>query len=210
MLNHKFDTQGVEAMNKSCAAYANKGETFSKTMSLTARLKIACAAQILGHHALWTIIYHEFGLNLGVTLSTYLKTKDIGKRRRRVFRRTKAYKTNRKEGWTNKYKMLREKQMNDNKNGLDYETGLAMTLARSQIKEYKVERNPKGTPEDKLRCPYHHPNWCTVLGHNSMRDKKCMMKGKSPEIQKAAKDEIQKDLVLEQMKLDSETSSKYC
>ena len=43
-----------------------------------------------------------------------------------------------------------------------------------------------------------------------MRDKKCMMKGKSPEIQKAAKDEIQKDLVLEQMKLDSETSSKYC
>ena len=40
---------------------------------------------------------------------------------------------------------------------------------------------------------------------------KCMMKGKSPEILKAAKDEIQNDLVLlEQMKMDSEKSSKYC
>ena len=36
------------------------------------------------------------------------------------------------------------------------------------------------------------------------------MKGKAPEILKAAKDEIQKDLILEQMKIDTENSSKYC
>ena len=210
MLNHKFDTQGVEAMNKSCSAYANKGETFSKTMSLTARLQIACATQIIGHHALWTRIYRSVGLPLGMTLTQYLRRKDKDKEKNHAFRRTKDYKTNRKIGWTNKYKVLREKQMNDNKNGLDYETGLAMTLARSRLKENKVERNPKGTPNKKLRCPYHHPNWCNVLGHNSMRDAKCLMRGKTPDILKAAKDEIQKDLVLAQMNLDSESSSKYC
>ena len=32
MLNHKFDTQGVEAMNKLCLAYANRDETYSNTM----------------------------------------------------------------------------------------------------------------------------------------------------------------------------------
>lgn len=53
--------------------------------------------------------------------------------------------------------MLREKQMSDNSNRLDYETGLAMTLARSRLKENKVERNPKGTADEKLQYPYHHP-----------------------------------------------------
>ena len=31
MINHGYDTQGIEAMNKSCSAFATKGETFSKT-----------------------------------------------------------------------------------------------------------------------------------------------------------------------------------
>ena len=100
--------------------------------------------------------------------------------------------------------------MYDNKNGLVYKTGITMTLARSRLREKNVEQNPEGTADNKLRCPYHYPKWCTVLGHNSRRNDKCMIKGKLPEILKAAKDEIQKDLVLEQMKLDSKKSSKYC
>ena len=38
MLNHGYKTQGVKEMNKSCLAYANKGEIFSKTMPLTTRV----------------------------------------------------------------------------------------------------------------------------------------------------------------------------
>ena len=104
--SHKFDTEGVEAMNKLCPSYANKGETYSKTMSLTARLNIECMAQILGHHVLWTRIYQSVGLPLSVTLWKYLKTKDNDKARQHEFRRTKEYKTNRKNGWTKKYKLL--------------------------------------------------------------------------------------------------------
>ena len=48
------------------------------------------------------------------------------------------------------------------------------------------------------------------MGHISMRHDDCFMKGKSLEIQKAAKDKIQKDLLVEQMELDSDSSSKYC
>ena len=81
MMNHNYDTQGVEAMNKSCSAVAQKGETFSKTMSLTARLQVACASQIVGHHQLWTRIYASIGLGLGDTLSQYLEKKDRDKTR---------------------------------------------------------------------------------------------------------------------------------
>ena len=72
MLNHGCDTHGVEVMNKSCLAYANKGETFSKSMSLTTRLEIAYLVQILGHYELWRCIYGEMGLPMGKSMETYL------------------------------------------------------------------------------------------------------------------------------------------
>ena len=79
MMNHSHDTQGVEAMNKSCSANAPKGETFSKTMSLTTRLQVACVSQIVVRHVLWTSIYASVGMKLGDTLSIYLKPKDKDK-----------------------------------------------------------------------------------------------------------------------------------
>ena len=41
MLNHGYNTQCVEAMNKSCVLYTTKGDTFSKRMWQTTRLEIA-------------------------------------------------------------------------------------------------------------------------------------------------------------------------
>ena len=87
-------------MNKSCSAYAAKGETYSKTMSLTARLQIVCALQIIGHHALWKRIFNSVGLPLGETLSRILKNKDSDKTKQHKFRRTKKYKIARRIGWT--------------------------------------------------------------------------------------------------------------
>ena len=155
------------------------------------------AITLCGHASTHLRIYASIGIGLGDTLSKYLKDKDKDKTARHDVRKLVKYKTSRKIGWTNKYKQLREKQMYDNKNGLGYETGMSMALARSRLKEKNVERNPEGAAKKKLRCPYHHPKWCTVLGHNSRRSDTCMMKGKPPEILKAAKYEIQKDLVLE-------------
>ena len=108
------------------------------------------------------------GLPLGKTLSRLLKIKYNDKTKRHRFRMTKEYKKDRKEVWTNNYKLLREKQMSNNKNRLDYEAGLIMTLARSILKLNKVKQNPKGTADVMLRCPYHQRNWCNALEHTSM------------------------------------------
>ena len=70
-INHLFDTQGVEAMNKSCSVFATKGETFSKTIPITTRLEIAYAARIVGHHELWRRIYESVGMVLGHVLSNF-------------------------------------------------------------------------------------------------------------------------------------------
>ena len=85
-INHSFDTQGVEAMNKSCSAFATKGETFSKTMSLTTRLEVACAAQIVGHHELWRRMYKLAGMVLEHVLSKSLSIKDKNKGKRHTKR----------------------------------------------------------------------------------------------------------------------------
>ena len=100
MLIINYNTQGVEAINKTCSTYAIKGETYSKTMSLTARLQIACAAQILGHHALWKRIFDSVGLPVGNVLSTVLKKKIMIKRNNIWLEGRKKYKTAREVGWT--------------------------------------------------------------------------------------------------------------
>ena len=59
----------------------------------------------------------------------------------------------------------------------------------------KIDRNPKGILQADMKCPYYHPDLCCVLGHASRRDKNCALHGKSAEIVKHAKDEIEKGLI---------------
>ena len=101
---------------------------------------VACASQIVRHHDLWTRIYASVGLKLSDTLSIYLQQKDKDKTLWHDTRKSVKYKSNRKVKWTNKYKLLREVQMYDNKNGLGYETGMTMALARNRV---KVENSKK-------------------------------------------------------------------
>ena len=210
ILNHGYDTQGVKAMNKSCSAYANKGETFSKTMSLTTRLEIACSVQILGHYELWRRIYGETGLPLGKSMEKYLVRKDVNKGQRTKHSRTKLYKRNRKKEWNKKYKVLRDKQMLDVKDGTSYESGLALSQAKATVKLTNKQRNNKDTPKDQWKFPYHHHKFCTVLGHTTCRNAMCEMKGKSKEFLEHAKNEIFRDLITEQLRIDSETAGTYC
>ena len=212
MLNHTFDTQGVEAMNKSGSALAPKGETYSKTMSLTTRLEIACATQIIGHHRLWQRIYTSMGMTLGFNLDRFLINKDKFKDKRHKYRRSVEYKIFRKKDWNAKYNALRDLQMRDNKEGKTYEAGMALTMARSRIKEQKKKTKQRlgDVPLHLRKCTYHHPLYCTVLGHTTCGSKQCMMKGKSPVFLKEAKKLIENDLIKEQMRIDADTASKYC
>ena len=210
-LNHPYDTQGVKAMNKSCSALAPKGETFSKTISLTARLELACAIQIVGHYEVWNRIYKSMGIKLGSILRRFLKNIDTAKKRRHEYRRSVEYKVFRKKDWNDKYKALRELQMRDNKEGKTYEAGMALSLARSRVKECKKKQKEKlnDIPLHLRQCTYHHPQFCTVLGHTTCGSKECMMKGQPADVLKQAKKTIENDWIKEQMKLDSDTASKY-
>ena len=110
-LSHEYDTQWVEVMNKSCSSFIQKGEIFYKTMSLTTRLQVACAAKVIGHRVLWERIFQSTGVGLGPEFNRYLKIKDKEKCQRHAYTKTKKYKVDRRKNWNNKYKILREKQM---------------------------------------------------------------------------------------------------
>ena len=70
--------------------------------------------------------------------------------------------------------------MNDEKTGKTYGAGVALKTAKKKAKNTltAASRNPKGTPKELLRCPYHHPLYCTVLGHTSCASKECGAKPK--------------------------------
>ena len=69
--------------------------------------------------------------------------------------------------------------------GCLYETGAAVAATKKNLPS-AGDRNPKGTPADQLKCPYHHPLYCTVLEHLSCANKRCAMKLKSKEERDAA------------------------
>ena len=84
-----------------------------------------------------------------------------------------------------KYEKLAKLQrdaMDSYKSGLGYESGLALAAAVKSVKNSPMmtkQRNPPGTPKEKLRCKYHHPNFCAKLGHRDARSHDCEMKYKS-------------------------------
>ena len=59
--------------------------------------------------------------------------------------------------------------------GLQYESGLALAAAVKQVKNLQGVRNPKVIPTAQIRCKFHHPRYCNVLGHSSMVSPLCKM-----------------------------------
>ena len=88
------------------------------------------------------------------------------------------------------------------KAGMDYSAGIAINEAKKRAVEAASnnKRNPKGTPKELLKCKYHHPRFCTVLGHSSVTSKSCFMHGTSKEERDAAMRTIMNELVTAELK----------
>ena len=76
--------------------------------------------------------------------------------------------------------------MEDQCTGKTY--GVGVTLAQAtktvKVKRTATKHSPKGTAPEDMRCPYHHPLYCTILGHNTASNKSCFAKHKNKEEQK--------------------------
>ena len=103
-----------------------------------------------------------------------------------------------------KYKKLVDAQNADlaaHKAGLEYSTGIALSEAKKRAIESTSNhrRNPIGTPKNKLRCKYHHENYCSILGHTTATSKDCRMHGASKKERDAASIFIMNELVKKEL-----------
>ena len=89
------------------------------------------------------------------------------------------------------------------KAGLEYCAEIAVAAAMKNIPTAS-DRNPKGTPKDKLKCQYYHPCYCTKLGHSNCNSNDCAMKMKSKDEQAAALKDIRDSQVVIKMKKNVE------
>eukprot|EP00978_Attheya_sp_CCMP212_P021943 scaffold64614_cov60-Attheya_sp.AAC.1 len=84
-LHHSFSTQGNEAMSMTVASYVPKTKTYSTTMSLHNRVKMAASIQIVGHAKFWKQVYNELKMIMPEETSAFLKywqaVKEGGKQR---------------------------------------------------------------------------------------------------------------------------------
>ena len=193
-LNHPYSTQSNEAMNTSVAALAPKGKHYSSTDSLRTRVGIAGGCQIVGHATFWTMVLNAFDIEMDDGLKAFLDQRDSHKAKKNI--RQGAIEGKRKRSTKKNEKLNREKHefIDGHKAGMEYKTGVAVAAAKKNLPSAS-DHNPKGTPKDQLRCPYWHPLFCTVRGHNNCNNKDCAMKPKTKEEREAAKQYILNELV---------------
>ena len=128
-LAHPYSTQFNEAMNHSLSAFAPKGKTFSKTQSLDTRVAIADCTQIVGYERFWEFIFDELAVTFDDNLRFYLRTTDRKKKRRRELAEAKEGKTKRSRSRHEKMNEEHIKDMEAQKQGMIYESGVAMRAA---------------------------------------------------------------------------------
>ena len=173
MLQHNKSTQPNESMNHSVASSAPKIKKNYKSSSLTTRVMLVAGAQIIGHCELWKRVLNLFGLQIDKNLVRHLTKRDERKNKRRAVQKTKDYKSYRSAKRYNKYAKAHTDQLDDMKTGAQYETGVAVAIAKNPIKA--APRNPEGTLPENWKCPLFHPDYCQKLGHKGCRSADCHM-----------------------------------
>ena len=172
-------------MNTSVASYTPKSKHYCITNSLLTRVGIAGACQVLEHAKFWSMVCAEFDFQIDANLLSVLTQRDEHKRRKNIRQSTIKGKRKRSSHTHDKINMEHKQYMASYKEGCFYETGVAVAAAKKNLPS-AGNRNPKGTAADQLKCPYHHPLYCTVLGYSSCANKRCAMKLKSKEERNAA------------------------
>ena len=183
-VNYPWHTQKKKAMNMSVSSFAPKGKTYSMTNSLLTRVAIAAGISIAGHEQFWTNVATELEFTFDANFMSMLRSRDRKKRNSRIVQRSKAGKTRRSQSKTAKQNDAHKTQLDAYKEDIFYESGAAMAHAKKTLKA--LPRNPEGTPADQLKCPYYHPQYCTLLGHKSCSFPLCRMKTKSKDESAAA------------------------
>ena len=89
-----------------------------------------------------------------------INTKTLGIRARKG-------KMRRRKDFMVKFGTMQHDQQKDVKTSKSYGSGVALVTAKKQATANLTvkRRNPEGTPKLQMKCPYRHPNYCTVLGH---------------------------------------------
>jgi hypothetical protein len=186
MLMHNWSTQINEAMNNSVAAYAPKIKNFSATISLKTRVGIAAGVLALGYFAFWERVFVALGLDMDAVFGSSLKARDAKKGKKRTRQKSNKGKLTRRKTDLAKFAEGHKEQMDDARTGKTYGAGVALAQATktAKAKHTATERNPKGTAPENMRCPYHHPKFCTILGHNAESNKSCFAKYKTKDERK--------------------------
>ena len=140
---HTHDTNLNESLNKSAMNKAPKERTYSMSMSLTTRILIVAAVQIVGQVAFWTKVLSLLGLSMDPPLREMLEAKDKMREYKRSYSQRKENKRKRMENINEQIKQGIEDEKKAIAEGKNYSSGIAIQAekaARKTVKEMLAAR----------------------------------------------------------------------
>ena len=166
---HPYDSQINEAMNTSVAKYARKGRTYCTTMSLTNRVMLAMGVHNLGYYGFWKLVLESLSIEISPSLKNHLQQKDRKKERKRKYESSSKRKKKRARYQYEKMTKEIRKQIEDQKRGATYGSGMAVNT-ESSLPPFVVDDDKKKKMLKSMRCPLIG---CLGRNHGSSRSKQC-------------------------------------
>ena len=111
------------------------------------------------------MVCNSFDFQIDDSLKAFLDQRDRNKAKKSSRQGTIEGKRKRSTKKNEKLNCEKQEFIDGHKVGMEYKTGVAVAAAKKNLPT-AIERNPKGTPKEQLRCAYWHLLFCTIRGHN--------------------------------------------
>ena len=109
--------------------------------------------------------FSAFGIDLDLNLRQSFRDRDMIQRNKKARCETKEGKISRGRIKSQKFAAAKKNFFDELRTGMAYESGIALKAATKTVKDSPLQRNPKGTRTEDLRCKYHHPDYCNKRMH---------------------------------------------
>ena len=173
MLLHEFSTQKCENFHSVMSTLAPKHLFLGGSITLQTRVCIAVGLLTLGHFDYWSAVYCMFGLSMDSTMSSFLKSKDKKRSKKKETQATAEFKKRRNREKTKKDTLQIKCDLKSRRNKAIYKSFIAME--KESVVTVKEEEDSTLNRRSKSKyCPFY-PMCDNRVPHKTSAHRTCLL-----------------------------------
>lgn len=173
-VHHSFNTQKNESLNRAIAKQAPKNITYSKSISLKARVAFVVSVTSIGYEATVERLCEKLQIDYPTSIRQSWKNLDKRKGYKRIYDNKTTVKRRRTRVAKENMKKLRLEENTAKKKGLDYCSGMAIDIDENNNNEAHILNNDNATANAEVDAKVDKKCICGSNTHRRVSSHKCI------------------------------------